>query len=170
MRCHFATLRSSSPRMRGSSTPRPIDSITDVSGILDHPLLRVMTVAGVYKHTSAISRRVSPEVCHQIPALSYQGRREAGRPMRPIATCAEVVGRAHTCCQVTPESPGTPRAMVYGLYVISPVSPALLPPSPAGLTASLTPTSGVSGPYDFAIRFRRSGQERHPRPSPPVPH
>jgi hypothetical protein len=30
----------SSPRRRGSSTLRPIDSIINVSGILDHPLLR----------------------------------------------------------------------------------------------------------------------------------
>src|SRR6476659_5739759 len=37
------THRSSSPRRRGSSTPRPIGSITAVSGILDHPPSRVMT-------------------------------------------------------------------------------------------------------------------------------
>ena len=36
--------QSSSPRKRGSSTPRPFGSTTDVSGILDHPLSR--TAAG----------------------------------------------------------------------------------------------------------------------------
>jgi hypothetical protein len=52
--------------------------------------------------------------------------------MRPIAACAMGSGKKHTrVSQVTPASPGTPRAMVYGLYVISSASPALLPPSPA---------------------------------------
>ena len=112
---------------------------------------------------------IRPRFARNLLALQLEGAGNAGRPMRPIATCAIGSGRTHTCCQVTPESPGTPRAMVYGLYVISPASPALLPPSPAGLTASLTPTSGVSEQHDFAIRFRRSGQARHPRPSPPRP-
>ena len=80
--------------------------------------------------------------------------------MRPIAACAMVVGRTHTRCQVTPESPGIPRAVVYGLYVISPVSRALLPPSPARLNANLTPAWGLSGPHDVAVRFLHSGQER----------
>jgi len=44
--------------------------------------------------------------------------------------------------QVTPESPGIPRAMVYGLYVLSPVSRAVLPPSLADNSANLTPASG----------------------------
>ncbi len=112
---------------------------------------------------------IRPRFARNLLALQSEGAGNAGRPMRPIATCAMGSGRAHTCCQVTPESPGIPRAVVYGLYVISPVSPALLPPSPAGLTASLTPTSGVSGPHDFAIRIRRPGRERHPRPPHPRP-
>jgi len=49
-------------------------------------------------------------------------------------------GRAHTRSQVTPESPGIPRAMVYGLYVLSPVI-GLLTPSLAKNFASLTPAS-----------------------------
>jgi hypothetical protein len=44
---------SSSPRMRGSSTPRLLGSIIGVSGILDHPLSRVTTTEYDY----AISRR-----------------------------------------------------------------------------------------------------------------
>jgi len=51
-------------------------------------------------------------------------------------------GRAHTSIQVTPESPGIPHAMVYGLYVFSPVLRAFWPPSPALLIANLTPASG----------------------------
>src|ERR1700686_4177103 len=65
----------------------------------------------------------------------------------PGARCARGLvcngsGRAHTSIQVTPESPGIPRAMVYGLYVPSPVLRAFWPPSPALLNANLTPASG----------------------------
>src|ERR1700680_670334 len=47
-----------------------------------------------------------------------RGRREAGRPMRPIAACAKIVVERTRVSQVTPESPGTPRAMVYGLFIL----------------------------------------------------
>src|ERR1700730_6375011 len=62
--------------------------------------------------------------------------------MRPIAACAMVVVERTRVSQVTPESPGTPRAMVYGLFRALPGDRALLPPSPALLSANLTPASG----------------------------
>src|SRR5258708_27655041 len=62
--------------------------------------------------------------------------------MRPIAACAMVVVESTRVSQVTPESPGTPRAMVYGLFRALPGDRALLPPSPADYSASLTPASG----------------------------
>src|ERR1700689_2638315 len=43
--------------------------------------------------------------------------------------------------QVTPESPGIPHAMVYGLFRDLPGARALWPPSPALLSANLTPAS-----------------------------
>ena len=64
--------------------------------------------------------------------LQSEGAGNAGRPMRPIAACAGVVVERTRVSQVTPESPGIPRAMVYGLYVISPVI-GLLTPSSAEL-------------------------------------
>jgi len=131
--------RSSSPRRRGSSTPRPIDSITTVSGILDHPPARVRTVVGVSADTTSRSRGAfRPRLAINFLALRSEGAGNAGRPMRPIAARAMVVGRTHTRCQVTPESPGTPRAVVYA-YTCTPRRSAFLPPSPAGLTAGLTP-------------------------------
>jgi hypothetical protein len=56
-----------------------------------------------------------------IPALS-----ELRAQGMPGARCARGLvcngsGRTHTRCQVTPESPGIPHAMVYGLCVPSPV-------------------------------------------------
>jgi hypothetical protein len=67
------------------------------------------------KHTLAIPRRDAPELCSKFPCPPIRGRREAGRPMRPIAACARVVVERTRVSQVTPASPGTPRAMVYGL-------------------------------------------------------
>src|SRR4030081_3945432 len=73
-----------------------------------------------------------------------RGRREAGRPMRPIAACAMSVVERTRVSQVTPESPGTPRAMVYGLFRALPGDRAFLPPSPLRslLLKNLTPASG----------------------------
>ena len=49
----------------------------------------------------------------------------------PGARCARGLvcngsGRAHTSIQVTPESPGIPRAMGYGLYRALPGAPGFL--------------------------------------------
>ena len=70
--------------------------------------------------------------------------------------------------QVTPESPGTPRAVVYGLYVISPAI-GFLATVACGTDRKLDISTEMSGPHDFAIRFRRPGQDRHPRPPHPRP-
>src|SRR5258708_37846393 len=53
--------------------------------------------------------------------LRKEGAGNAGRSVRPIAACAMVVVERTRVSQVTPESPGIPHAMVYGLYVLSPV-------------------------------------------------
>src|SRR3984893_4394132 len=63
--------------------------------------------------------------------LQAEGAGNAGRPMRPIAACADLVVESTRVSQVTPESPGIPRAMVYGLLRALPGDRAFLPPSPA---------------------------------------
>src|ERR1700722_4140133 len=70
--------------------------------------------------------------------------------MRPIAACADVVGRMHTRWQVTPESPGIPHAMVYGLYRALPGAPGLLATVACAPSRRLDTSVGVSGPHDFA--------------------
>src|SRR3984957_18907188 len=70
--------------------------------------------------------------------------------MRPIAACADVVGRMHTRWQVTPESPGIPHAMVYGLYRDLPGAPGLLATVACAPSRRLDTSVGVSGPHDFA--------------------
>ena len=56
--------------------------------------------------------------------------------------------------QVTPRTPGTPRAMVYGLFRALPGDRALLPPSPTKIAfRELDASVEASGPHDFAVRF-----------------
>ena len=63
--------------------------------------------------------------------------------MRPIAACAEIVVECTRVSQVTPESPGTPRAMVYGLYRALPGEPGFLATVAGGIASTdLTPASG----------------------------
>src|SRR3984957_14441111 len=70
--------------------------------------------------------------------------------MRPIAACADVVGRMHTRWQVTPESPGIPHAMVYGLYRDLPGAPGLLATVACAPSRRLDTSVGVPEPHDFA--------------------
>src|ERR1700692_439846 len=73
--------------------------------------------------TVSYSRRaLRPRFAGKFLYPPIRGREEAGRPMRPIAACAMVEVERTRVSQVTPESPGIPRAMV--LTVSSVLSPA----------------------------------------------
>jgi hypothetical protein len=57
------------------------------------------------RHAFAISPQVSREFCSEIPyPLQSEGAGNAGRPMRPIAACAEIVLVSTRVSQVTPEN------------------------------------------------------------------
>src|SRR5260221_7542288 len=106
--------------------------------------------------------------------LNNEGAGNAGRPMRPIAACAMVVVERTRVSQVTPESPGIPRAMVYGLYRALPGEPGFLATvAPEKLASQELDTSvGASGPHDFAVHMQTlsslappvSTASRRPRP------
>src|ERR1700676_5086827 len=85
--------------------------------------------------------------------LNNEGAGNAGRPMRPIAACAMIVVERTRVSQVTTESPGIPRAMVYGLYRALPGEPGFLATVISGLLRQLDTSVGVSGPHDFAVRL-----------------
>jgi hypothetical protein len=74
-----------------------------------------------------------------VPPSPIRGRRECRAPDAPATACAEVVVEGTRVSQVTPESPGIPRAMVYGLYVISPVIGFLATVADGVASANLTP-------------------------------
>jgi|SRR5690242_4286169 hypothetical protein len=73
--------------------------------------------------------------------------------------------------QVRRNNPAFPARWFSGLYVLSPVNRALLPPSPAGCFAcELDPSIGRSGPHDFAVRTGITRQLMPTRPSHPAPN
>src|SRR6202790_3447053 len=77
-------------------------------------------------HSFAFPRHDMPELRIYSPPSEEGGRREAGRPMRPITACAMVEVERTRVSQVTPDSPGTPRAMVLRLISCSPRQPGFL--------------------------------------------
>src|ERR1700676_2447119 len=99
-----------------------------------------------------------------------RGRRECRALDAPDSRVCNGSGRTHTRCQVTPESPGIPHAMAYGLYRALPGARALWPPSSAKVALRELDTSvGASGPRDFAVRIGRPRQKHRPRPPHPAP-
>src|ERR1700726_844683 len=76
---------------------------------------------------------IPPLVCaslSKIPChLKIRGRRECRAPDAPAALRAKVRVARTQVDTVTPESPGIPRAMVYGLFRALPGDRALLPRS-----------------------------------------
>src|ERR1700680_3357714 len=113
-------------------------------------------------HDFAISPHVFARGLLFGPAPSEKGAGNAGRSMRPIAACAMVVVERTRVSQVTPESPGIPRAMVYSLYRALPGARALWPPSSAKL---LPPT----GHQRRGVRTTRLRRPLSRRSSPALP-
>jgi hypothetical protein len=156
----------SSPRRRGSSTPRPIVFITAVSGILDHPPARVTTT----EYVVAISPH---HLCEFLPATSrppIRGRREdrvLAAPAVPCAICANKTAHEHTGQR---EHSGLPCAMALRLTSCSSRRTALLPPLSQRSFASPERDAGTatSEPHDFAVRVKRARLSRPPRPSHPT--
>ena len=123
------------------------------------------------RHSFAISPRISREFCFEHSALTSEGAGNAGRPMRPPPRVRWWKVKSTRVSQVTPESPGIPRAMVLtASFVLFPATGFLATVIPEKLAShELDASIGASEPHDFSVRFRRSRQKRHPRPPHPVP-
>ena len=110
-----------------------------------------------------------PRFAGNLPPSPIRGRGECRAPDAPDSrVCNCRVLKRTRVSQVTPESPGIPRAVVYGLYVISPAI-GFLATVTCGTDRRLDTSTEMSGPHDFAIRFTRPRQEHHPRPPHPRP-
>src|SRR5664279_3961279 len=96
--------------------------------------------------TPSHSRRaLRPRFARKFPPSANKGREECRAPDAPAVSCAIIVVDAHTSIQVTPESPGTPRAMVYSLsraLLGAPGFLATVAPEKLSLPRNLTPASG----------------------------
>ncbi len=86
-------------------------------------------------HTSASSRRITPELCQQTRPRKSEGAGNAGCPRHPRPVC---IGSKHTVVTTgTPEHPAFSCAMVLTVsFVLSPATNSFLSPSPSGLTAT----------------------------------
>jgi hypothetical protein len=120
------------------------------------------------RHSFAISRPDPPEVCQKIPYPPIEGAGNAGRPMRPIAACAMSVVERTRVSQVTPESPGIPRAMVLRLIACSPRRPGSFATVARAPERELDASIGASGPHVFAVRKKAPSSVAHLRPPHPA--
>jgi hypothetical protein len=116
------------PRESGvSSTPRPIDSITTASGILDRPPQCAIAHKAdddsgdlVCEHNSAFPRRDAPEVCMNLVPPKTEGAGKTGCALHPRSRAQIVHQETHTSIQVQRKHSGLPCAMVLRLISRSP--------------------------------------------------
>jgi hypothetical protein len=103
--------------------------------------------------------------------LQSEGAGNAGRPMRPIAACAEVVAESTRVVRSHRKTPGIPRAMVLtASFALSPVTGLFCHRRPRKLLpANLTPASGRQDHTTSPSASRIARQARGPRPPHPAP-
>jgi hypothetical protein len=104
-----------------------------------------------------------------VPSTTLQKQRAQGRPgasSHPRPVC---IGSKHTVVTTGGAgSSGLPCAMVLRLISRSPRGPGTFAPVIGGLLRQLDTSVGVSGPRDFAVRFKRVRLTRHQRPPHPA--
>ncbi|SHI10660.1 hypothetical protein SAMN05443248_8247 [Bradyrhizobium erythrophlei] len=125
---------------------------------------------GKYRHTFAISRRVAPEVCKLISALSIRGRGECRAPDAPAASCALWVVSMHTSIHSEPsENTRHSRTQWFTAYtVLSPVI-GFLATVACQRFANLMPASRhqdhTTSPSALATPVKRAAASTAPRPA-----
>ncbi len=81
-----------------------------------------------------------------------------------------VVVESTRVSQVTPESPGIPRAMVLtASFALSPATGLSCHRRLRTCIRKLDTSVGVSGPHDFSVRLSALRPKAHPRPPHPTP-
>src|SRR6266700_1334119 len=88
--------------------------------------------------------------------------------MRPRPRVHFVVVERTRVTTSTPESPGIPRAMVYGLFRALPGDRAFLATIARGSHRELDASVGASGPHVFAVRLSALRPRAPPRPPHPA--
>ena len=103
--------------------------------------------------TSRSRRRFCARSAKMSRPLRSEGAGNAGRPMGPIAACAMSGVERTRVSQVTPASPGTPRAVVLRLISCSPRRPGSFATVARAPRRELAASVGASGPHVFAVRM-----------------
>ena len=102
--------------------------------------------------------------------LVKEGAGNAGRPMRPIAACAMLLGRsAHALVRSHRNHPAFPTQWFTAYSALSPGTGLSCPRRLRSCLHRLDTSVGASGPHDFAVRFTRHSSKAHPRPPHPAP-
>jgi len=102
--------------------------------------------------TSRSRGPIRPRFAIKFPYPPIRGRRECRAPDAPAAARAMIVAERTRVSQVTPESPGIPRAMVLRFPSCSPAIGLFCHRHLRNCFHRLDTSVGVSGPHDFAVR------------------
>jgi hypothetical protein len=120
------------------------------------------------RHRYASSRRIAPELCIVHRPRKAEGAGKAGWPHAPGLSRKRNL-RERENHRYRRRHSGLPRAVVYGLYVLSLVSQCLFATIASqhafGACTRLDASVGASGPHDFAVRksaVRLSAPSRPP--------
>jgi hypothetical protein len=152
--------------MGPGSAPRRAGAHRGLSGTTmgKHPI-HISNSAGLvdqqWRHEIAFSRRISPEVSHQVvPRKSCRGRRECRVKASPMARLRKKMQAAGTTgAAVT----GIPCAMVFTLIRSLPGAPACWPPCRDNALARIAQVTPASGCQDAATSRPREIVRRRPR-------
>jgi hypothetical protein len=150
-----------------SSTPRLLDSSLASLEYWVARSSRAMTAVIRFpnnnRHTFAISRLDTPELCQKFPYPPNRGRREHRVHAAPAVSCANLhKGKRTRAYRFSGGNPAFPAQWLTAYNVLSGDRACLTPPPreygfvrPVGLAKpprDLTPTVEASGPHDFAVR------------------
>ena len=120
------------------------------------------------EHTSAISRRETPELC-RIRSPRKQGRRECRTLGASAAACALVESTRVSHHGHTGKHPAFPAQWFYGFLRALPGDRACLPPSPTDHSVNLTPASGrqdhTTSPSALALFVNSASASTASRPA-----
>ena len=119
---------------------------------------------------SAFPRRDASGVCVTFhPPKHQEGAGKAGCALHPRSRVQNLHKKTHTSIQVQRRHPAFPAQWVTAYFVLSPVSRALLPPSPLrNLFPGTWRQLRAPGPHGFAVRQARVRLAQASRPPHPT--
>src|SRR5258705_5279416 len=115
-------------------------------------------------HLRDLAAHVARGLLSNFLTLLIRGRRECRAPDAPAAARAMIVVERARVSQVTPESPGIPRAMVLRFPSCSPAIGLFCHRHRRNCFHRLDTSVEMSGPHDFTVRSglaRLAGQSVH---------